>query len=152
MLRHSRGSIWAARDSAAIALRTASGPINTSRLSGQVRAVTGNGTITTIATRLRGHSLMRAQDGTINFHGRLDPGCHAVFTNTGGAIGVTLPAGSSVLVDARTAGGSISSQFPSVHLAPGPPGRTAHGRIGQGAAAHLRIQTAGGSISLSHGT
>jgi hypothetical protein len=36
-------------------------------------------------TRLRGHSLVQAQSGTINFHGSLDPGSRAVFRNTDGA-------------------------------------------------------------------
>lgn len=151
-LRDTNGSIWAAHVSGVIALRTVSGSINTSQVSGQVQAITGNGTITTIATRLRGHSFVRARDGTINFHGSLDPGCRAVFTNTGGAVGVTLPGNSSVLVDARTTAGSISSQFPSVHVVPDRPGQAAHGRIGRDAPARLRIQTTGGSISLSHGT
>ena len=110
-LQDTNGSIWATKVAGTIALQTASGSINTRQVSGQLSAATDNGTITTISTRLRGHSLVQAQSGTINFHGSLDPGCHAVFRNTNGAIGVTLPRGSSALVDARTAHGSISSEF-----------------------------------------
>src|SRR5215813_9118790 len=97
VLRDTNGSIWASKMSGAIAMQTSSGSINTSRVNAQVSASTGNGTITTISTRLRGHSLMQARGGTINFHGSLDPGCHAVFRNTTGATGVTLPKDSSVL-------------------------------------------------------
>jgi hypothetical protein len=150
VLRDTNGSIWASNVSGAIGLQTASGSINTSRVDGQVRAITGNGTITTISTRLRGHSVMQAQNGTINFHGSLDPGCHALFRNTNGAIGVTLPRGSSVLVDARTPSGSINTGFSSVHVASGSHGRVASGRVGRGAPARLSMHTVGGSIDLNH--
>jgi hypothetical protein len=152
VLRDTNGSISAANISGAIALRTASGSVSTSRVSGQVTAITGNGTITTSSTRLRGHSIVRAQNGTINFHGSLDPGCHAVFRNTNGAIGITLPTGSSVLVDARTHFGSINSRFSSVHVSSDSGGRVANGSVGRRASARLSIQTMGGSIDLSHGT
>jgi hypothetical protein len=151
VLQDTNGSIWAASLSGVIALQTASGSINTSHVSGQVSAITGNGTITTISTRLRGHSLMQAQNGTISFHGSLDPGCHAVFRNTNGATGVTLPAGSSVLLDARARSGSINSGFSSVHVVSDSDGRVARGRVGRGAPAHLSIQTMGGSIDLHQG-
>jgi hypothetical protein len=155
VLQDTSGSISATNVSGAIALRTASGSINTSQVNGQVSAITDNGTITTISTRLRGHSLVQAQSGTINFHGRLDPGCHAVFRNTNGAIGVTLPNVSSVLVNARTPHGSINSEFSAVHVVSDAEGRVASGRIGRGARgspARLSIQTMGGSIDLNHGT
>lgn len=131
VLHDTNGSIWANDVSGAIALQTVSGSINTSKVSGQVSAVTGNGTITTTSTRLRGHSVMQAQGGTINFHGSLEPGCHAVFRNTNGAIGVTLPRDSSVLVNARTPHGSTSY------------------RLGRGAPAHLSIRALGGSVDLN---
>jgi hypothetical protein len=151
VLRDTNGSIWANKVSGAIAMQTSSGSINTIRVNGQVSATTKNGTITTVSTRLRGQSLMRAQGGTINFHGSLDPGCHAVFRNTNGATGVTLPNDSSVLVDARTPLGSINSQFPTVHVVSSSDGRVASGRVGRGAAARLSIQTKGGTIALNHG-
>jgi hypothetical protein len=151
VLHDTNGSIWAANVSGAVALATASGSINTSTVSGQVSAVTGNGTITTTSTRLRGHSLVQAQNGTINFHGSLDPGSHAVFSNTNGAIGVTLPRGSSALVNARTAHGSINSQFPGVHVVSDRDGRVADGRLGRDAPARLSIRTVGGSIDLAEG-
>jgi hypothetical protein len=152
VLQDTSGSISATNVSGSVALQTTSGSISTSRVSGQVSAVTDNGTITTISTRLLGHSLVQAQSGTINFHGSLDPGCDAVFRNTNGAIGVTLPSGSSALVDARTPLGSINSGFSSVHVVSDSDGRVANGRVGRGASARLSIQTTGGSIDLNHGT
>src|SRR5262249_57421429 len=111
-----RGWIGAPNSRGVIALQPASGSINTSHVSGQVSASTNNGTITTISTRLRGHSLMQADNGTISFHGSLDPGCHAVFRNTNGATGVTLPSGSSVLWDARARSVALNSGFSPLHL------------------------------------
>jgi DUF4097 and DUF4098 domain-containing protein YvlB len=151
-LRDTNGSIWATHVNGAIAMQTASGSINTSHVSGQVSASTDNGTVTTISTRLSGQSLMQAQNGTINFHGSLDPGCHAVFKNTNGAIGVTLPSHSSVQVDARTPFGSINSQFSSVRVVSSSTGRVAVGRVGRDAPAHLRLETAHGSIDLNRKT
>jgi hypothetical protein len=150
-LHDTNGSIWANNVSGAIALQTTSGSINTSHVSGQVSAKTDNGTITTSSTRLGGHSLVQAQSGTINFHGSLDPGSHAAFRNTNGAIGITLPRDSSVLVYARTPLGSINSEFPSLRVVANSDGRVADGRVGRGAAAHLSIDSAGGSIDLNRG-
>ena len=150
LLRDTNGSIWATNVGGAIALRTTSGSINTSRVDGQVSAVTDNGTITAISTRLEGRSLVRAQSGTINFRGSLNPGCQAEFRNTDGAIGITLPSGSSVLVDARSPHGSINSQFSSVRVASVSDERVAVGRIGRGDPARLRVRTVAGSIDLNH--
>ncbi|HYK32211.1 MAG TPA: DUF4097 family beta strand repeat-containing protein [Streptosporangiaceae bacterium] len=151
-LKDTNGSISAANLSGAVALQTASGSISTRKVSAQVSAITGNGTITTTSTRLRGHSFMRAQNGTINFHGSLEPGCRALFTNTNGAIGVTLPSDSSVLVDARTPGGSINSEFRALRVVSNSDGRAAAGRLGRDPSAHLRIRTRAGSIDLNHRT
>lgn len=152
VLNNTSGSIWARNDNGAIGLATASGSINTSKVSGQVSASTDNGTITTNSTRLRGHSVVRARSGTINFQGRLEPGCDADFRNTNGAIAVRLPGSSRVLVDARTPHGSINSQFPSVRPALGRDGsRVARGRIGRAppAPTRLSIRTINGSIGLN---
>jgi hypothetical protein len=152
VLQDTNGSIWASNVTGAVALQTTSGSINTSQVNGQVSAVTANGTITATSTRLGGNSLMQAQSGTISFHGSLDQGCHAVFRNTNGAIGITLPRAASILVDARTPDGSINSDFPAVHVAADAKGRMASGRVGRDAPARLSIQSKSGSINLSHGT
>jgi hypothetical protein len=151
VLQDTNGSIWATNVTGALGLQTDSGSVNTSRVNGQVSAVTNNGTITTARTRLRGSTLMQAQNGTINFHGSLDPGCHAIFRNTNGATGVTLPGDSSVLVNARARSGSINSEFSSVPVGADSGWRVANGRVGRDAAARLSIQTMSGSINLNRG-
>ncbi|HEY6787907.1 MAG TPA: hypothetical protein VI365_11405 [Trebonia sp.] len=151
VLQDTNGSIWATNVSGALGLHTVSGSVNTSRVNGQVSAITDNGTITTVSTRLHGSALMQAQNGTINFHGSLDPGCHAVFRNTNGATGVTLAGGSSVLVHARARSGSINSEFSSVPVGTDSGGRVANGRVGGDASARLSILTTSGSINLNRG-
>jgi hypothetical protein len=151
VLQDTNGSIGAANVSGAIAMQTTSGSISASRVNGQVSAITDNGTITTSSTHLGGHSIVQAQNGTINFHGSLDPGSQTIVRNTNGAIAFTLPSRSSVLVDARTPHGSINSAFSSVRVGSNSDGRIAGGRLGRGAPARLRIHTMGGSISLNRG-
>jgi DUF4097 and DUF4098 domain-containing protein YvlB len=151
-LQDTNGSIWANHVSGNLALQTASGSVNTSQVSGQVSAITDNGTITTASTHLRGSSSLQAQNGTINFHGDLVAGCHAVFRNADGATGVTLPGSSSVLVDARARSGSINSRFASVRVAADSSGQVARGWVGRDAAASLSIQTMSGSIDLNRGS
>jgi hypothetical protein len=152
VLHDTNGSIGVAGVSGDITLQTTSGSISTSQVSGQVSAITDNGTITTSATHLDGHSLVQAQNGTINFHGSLDPGSQTVVSNNNGAIAVTLPASSSVLVDARTPHGSINSKFSSVRAGRDADGQVADGRLGRGLPARLGVQTMGGSISLNQGS
>ena len=152
VLQDTNGSIGVADVRGAIALHTTSGSISASQVSGQFSAITDNGTITTSATHLSGHSRVQAQNGTINFHGSLAPGGQTVVRNTNGAIAVTLPERSSVLVDARTPHGSINSEFSSVRAGRDADGQVADGRLGRGLPARLRIQTMGGSISLDRGT
>lgn len=151
-LQDTNGSIGVANVGGAIALQTTSGAISASQVNGQVSAITDNGTITTSATHLGGHSLVQAQNGTINFHGSLDPGSQTVVRNTNGAIAVTLPKSSSVVVDAQTPHGSINSEFSSVRTGLNADGQVADGRIGRSAPARLRMQTMGGSISLNRAT
>jgi hypothetical protein len=151
VLEDSNGSIGVANISGALALHTTSGSISASRVNGQVSAITDNGTITTNSTHLGGHSLVQAQNGTINFHGSLGPGSQTVVRNTNGAIGITLPSRSSVVVDAQTPHGSINSAFSSVRAGSDSDGRIADGRLGRGAPARLRVHTMGGSISLNRG-
>src|SRR5215469_12842984 len=151
VLQDTNGSIGVADVHGAIALQTTSGSISASQVNGQFSAITDNGTITTSATHLSGHSLVQAQNGTINFHGSLDPGSQTAVRNTNGAIAVTLPKRSSVLVDARTPHGSINSEFSSVRAGHDADGQVANGRLGRGLPARLRIQTMGGSISLDRG-
>jgi DUF4097 and DUF4098 domain-containing protein YvlB len=148
-LQDTNGSIWVTHLRGTIALQTQSGSINAEGVTGQVQALTQNGTITTTATRLSGRSLMQAESGTINFHGSFDPTCAAVFRNTNGAVGVTLPRGASAHVDAHTPQGAINSSFTTIKVVSGAGGQVASGSVGKAPWGRLNIQTTNGSIGLS---
>lgn len=150
-LSGTNGSIWATALSGDVSVKTQGGSINLTNVKGQVSATTQNGTITTTATELDGRSKLRADGGTINFHGSLSPTGAALFENTNGAIGLTLPHTAAFSLNATTAGGSINSDF--THLAISRRnGRTeAHGGSGTGRRAQLTIHTGNGSIGLYQG-
>jgi hypothetical protein len=150
-LSGTNGSIWATNLTGSINLQTQSGSINLTNVSGQVSAATQNGTITTTATQLAGHSTVRAENGTINFHGTLSRTGHALFQNGNGAVGLTLPATSAFAVSATTASGSINTDFPGVTVSHQSGGSEAHGTVGASPRGQLTIRTAGGSIDLHQG-
>ena len=146
------GSIWATDLTGDISLTTRGGSINLTNVTGQVNATTQNGTITTTATELDGRSTLRADGGTINFHGMLSPTSAALFENTNGAVGVTLPQNAAFSLSATAASGSINSDF--THLAISTRnGRTeARGAVGSGRRAQLTIRTGAGSIGIHQGS
>jgi Putative adhesin len=142
------GSIWASGLSGSTVLESQSGSINTDHLSGQLTAATGNGTITTSATHLSGRCSVQAQSGTINFHGSLDRSGDFEFRDSNGAIGITLPRDSAFHLAARTAGGSLNTEFPNIIRSHVREGVDATGNVGARPWPRLTIQTASGSIDL----
>ena len=150
-LSNTNGAIWATNLTGFIGLKTQSGSINLTNVSGQAVVFTENGTITTSAAHLQGQSSIEAENGTINFHGTLSRAGSYVFQNGNGAVGLTLPSSSAFVLLARTAGGSINSDFRGIAISH--EGGTSQGRgtVGSAAHAHLTIHTAGGSIDLHLG-
>src|SRR5262249_59570803 len=114
--------------------------------------ITENGTVTTTATHLQGHSSIQVENGTINFHGTLSRNGRYVFRNGNGAVGVTLPSNLAFALDARSTSGTINSDFRGIAVVHDNGLSQARGIVGTGASAtaHLIIQTAGGAIDLHH--
>jgi hypothetical protein len=150
-LSDTNGSIWVTNLSGAIALTTQSGSINSDHVSGQVGVTTQNGTVTTTNTQLTGHSTIRADSGTINFHGSLARSGTCLFENSNGAVGLTLPRDAAYAVDARTSGGSINTDAPGVAVDHRGTGTVARGDVGDPPRARLLIRTTSGSIDLHQG-
>ena len=150
-LSDTNGSIWATHLSGSVALTTESGSINTDHVSGQVSVATQNGTVTTTNTHLTGHSTIRAESGTINFHGSLGRSGSYLFRDSNGAVGLTLPRDAAYAVDAHTSGGSINTDFPGVTVYHQEAGTGARGNVGDLPRARLMIQTTSGSIDLHQG-
>lgn len=154
VLTNTNGAIWATNLTGSTGLKTQSGSINLTHVSGAVAVYTENGTVTTTATHLQGHSSIQAESGTINFHGTLSKTGSYVFRNGNGAVGLTLPSNSAFALDARSASGSINSDFRGIAVVHENGFSQARGTVGgsAGTGAHLIIQTAGGSIDLHQGS
>jgi hypothetical protein len=150
-LNNTNGAIWASNLTGPMVLTSQSGSINTGHVRGQLMAITQNGTITTIETHLSGRSIVRAQSGTINFHGSLDPHGAYLFANGNGAVGITLPPTSAIRVTARTASGSINCAFMPLVVIQRNGAEQAHGQFGRAPLAGLTIETTSGSIDLNRG-
>jgi hypothetical protein len=151
-LSNTNGSIWATNLNGTIALKTESGSINAKHVTGQMMLATQNGTITTSDVHLRGHSTVRAESGTINFHGSLDPKGHSLFVNGNGAVGLTLSQSGGFHVDAQTSSGALNLNYPGItvqHQSHGVSRNEAHGNVGKPPLAELTIQTTSGPITLS---
>jgi len=147
-LRNTTGAIWVTNDNGDLTTTTDSGSIAITTFVGQLTASTQNGTITTTNAHLKGHSILQADSGTINFHGSLDHEGSVMFHNTNGLIGVTLPKQSAFHVDATSLSSVLSTNFPGIrtdHLY----GRNeAHGTFGTGPWAKITIQSVSGSMLL----
>jgi hypothetical protein len=146
-LSNTNGSIWATNLTGAVTMRTESGSINAKQVNGQMALSTQNGTITTSGVHLRGHSMVQAQSGTINFHGSLDPKGNALFKNGNGAVGLTLARGAAFRVDARSSSGAININYPGI-VARHTQGNEARGTVGKPPLAGLTIQTGSGPITI----
>ena len=145
------GAIWASGLGGSISLATQSGSINAEHVNGQLSATTTNGTITTTDTHLRGHCMMQAQSGTINFHGSLDRNGRFVFQNTNGAVGLTVPPSSAFSLDAHTQSGGIHAAFAAITQTRSHAGTLARGEVGASPRPQLMIETTSGSINISQG-
>lgn len=147
-LINTNGAIWATNLTGTLNVKTQSGAITFTNVTGEVAASTLNGTITSTGTLLQGRSTIQAESGTINFHGSLGRAGKYMFSNTNGAVGLTLPANSAFTVAARTSSGSINADFPGVRVSHQEGRSVALGVVGAAPTAHLTIQTSGGSIDL----
>ena len=146
-LSNTNGSIWATNLSGPVTMKTESGSINARHVNGPMRLSTQNGTITTSDVHLRGHSMVQAESGTINFHGSLDPHGSYLFKNGNGAVGLTLARGAAFQVDARSTSGAINMNYPGI-VARHTQSNEARGTVGKPPRAALTIQTSSGPITI----
>jgi hypothetical protein len=152
ILKDTDGSIWATGLVGTMILQSQSGSINANHVRGQLIATTGNGTITTTDTHLSGQSAMRAQSGTIDFNGSLDRAGRFMFSNTNGAVSLTLPPSAAFRLDAHTQGGSIIAEYAGIRDARTRGGTEAEGNVGSAPRPLVIIQTTSGSIDVHHMT
>ncbi len=133
----------------ALQLKTNTGSIDVSGVSGQMTLGSNTGSVTMRDGALTSDSTLRSNTGSITFNGSIGKtGSYQFMTNTG-SVNVTLPASSVFHVDATTDTGSITSDFPGVNVQhPNFTGAVAHGDVGSSPQATVTLSTNTGSINL----
>jgi hypothetical protein len=134
---------------AALQLKTNTGSIDVSGVSGQMVLTSNTGSISASDGRLVGNSELITNTGSVTFAGAIDPkGTYRFETNTG-SVNVTLPSDSVFHVDASTDTGSINSNFPGVTVQHRQfTGADVHSDVGSAPQATINMKTNTGSINL----
>src|SRR5271157_4602748 len=134
---------------AALELKTNTGSIDVSGVSGQMSLTSNTGSVGVSNGALTSSSILSSNTGSITFNGSIDKTGAYQFTTNTGSVNVTLPASSVFHVDATTDTGSITSDFPGVTVDhPNFTGAVAHGDVGNSPQATVTLRTNTGSIYL----
>jgi hypothetical protein len=134
---------------ATLQLKTNTGSIDVTGVSGHMVLVSNTGSIEARDGKLSGTSQLMTNTGSITFNGSIDrSGSYQFITNTG-SVDVTLPTESVFHVDASTDTGSINTNFAGVMVQPHQfTGADAHGDVGSSPQATVSLRTNTGSINL----
>jgi hypothetical protein len=137
---------------AELQLKTNTGGIDVTGVSGQMSLTSNTGSVTARDGTLGAGSMLVSNTGSITFNGSINPsGTYQFGTNTG-SVNVTLPGNASFHVDATTDTGSITSSFPGVTVQhPNFTGAEAHSDVGSSPQATVILRTNTGSINLNQG-
>jgi hypothetical protein len=122
--------------------KTGVGPITLKGVAGDLALHTGNGTIR--VDDADGGIAAETGVGAVEVSGRLAGSCRIRSGN--GGIVVALPAGSRLAIDARTGNGAIRNDF--ALPVEGMVSHRSRGRLGDGSAGSLHLETGVGSIEL----
>src|SRR5579884_2358100 len=106
-----------------------------------------SGAITVTQSTLAGSVALSNNDGPITFNSAIDSTGSYVFENNQGSISVTLPQSASFHVDAKTNGGSISTNYAAIHVQ----NNEAHASVGNAPQAVVTLTTNNGTITLNKG-
>ena len=134
---------------AVLQLKTNSGGIDVSGVSGQMVLSRNTGSIQASDGTVSGKSELITNTGSITFNGSVDrSGTYRFETNTG-SVNVTLPGESVFHLDASTDTGSINTNFPAVLVQHRQfVGADAHSDVGSAPQATISLKTNTGSINL----
>jgi hypothetical protein len=137
---------------AVLQLKTSTGSIDVSGVSGQMVLTSNTGSVQAIGGALNGNSQLLTNTGSVTFSGSLSKtGTYQFQTNTG-SVDVTIPGTSVFHVDASTDTGSINSNFPEVVVIHRQfTGADAHSDVGSAPQAIITLRTNTGSINLNQG-
>jgi hypothetical protein len=129
---------------ATLELTTNAGNITVQQVNGQMKLQADAGSIQALQVTLSGQSLLKTDAGSITFDGALDPAGNYKLTTNLGNVNVTLPAGSSFNLDAKTDLGSVTTNLPLPQLQ-----RTKlSGQVGSGPYPKLKVATDLGSVQV----
>ena len=131
-------------------LHTSVGDIDVINVRGQLHAQNNTGSISVAQTTLMGSGSLETNTGSITFNGAIATHANYHLESNVGQVDVTLPANSAFHIDAVTGLGSISNDFPAVHVVNKfPHGSEAHGSVGgNNPSVMLSLQTDTGSIGI----
>lgn len=130
-------------------LKTNTGSIDVSGVSGQQVLTSNTGSVHVSGGTLSGNSQLLTNTGSVSFTGSMDrTGTYRLQTNTG-SINVTIPGTSIFHVDASTDTGTINTSFPTVVVVRRQfTGAEAHSDVGGVPHAIITLTTNTGSINL----
>jgi hypothetical protein len=137
---------------AVLHLKTNTGSIDVSGVSGQLVLTSNTGSVQSSSGTLSGNSQLLTNTGSVTFTGALSQtGTYQFQTNTG-SVNVTIPGTSAFHVDASTDTGSINTNFPGVVVIHRQfTGAEAHSDVGSAPQATITLRTNTGSINLYQG-
>jgi hypothetical protein len=137
---------------AALQLKTNTGSIDVSGVSGQLTLSSNTGSLQVSGGTVKGTTALTTNTGSVTFNGAITEGGNYTFTTDTGSVNVTLPAESVFHVDASTDTGSINTNFPGVVVQHREvTGADAHGNVGSSPQATITLGTNTGSINLYQG-
>jgi hypothetical protein len=133
----------------ALQVKTNTGGIDVSGVSGQMVLTSNTGSIEARDATLSGSSELITNTGSVTLVGTIGPGGTYSFQTNTGSVNVTLPGASVFHVDASTDTGSINTNFPGVIAIHRQfVGADAHSDVGSSPQATIRLSTNTGSINL----
>ena len=137
---------------AVLQLKTNTGSIDVSGVSGQLVLTSNTGSVQAGGGTLSGNSQLLTNTGSVTFSGSLSQtGTYQFQTNTG-SVNVTIPGTSVFHVNASTDTGSINTNFPGVAVVHRQfTGADAHSDVGAAPQATITLTTNTGSINLYQG-
>ncbi len=137
---------------AALQLKTNTGSIDVSGVSGQMTLSSNTGSLQVSAGTVKGNTSLITNTGSVTFNGAITESGTYTFTTDTGSVNVTLPAESIFHVDATTTTGSINTNFAGIVVQhPQMTGAEAHGDVGASPQATITLSTSTGSINLYQG-
>ncbi len=133
-------------------LKTNTGGIDVTGISGQMSLRSDTGSIAVTQGVLAAGSQLSTNTGTVTFDGAIGPqGSYQFLTNTG-SVNVTLPATPAFHVDASTNTGSVWTDFPGLMVQhPSMTSSEMHGDVGSTPQVTVTLRTNTASVSLHRG-